>query len=58
MVADLQLFAAHAQDVAMRVLLAEAQAPDFPSLTPRELETLRWTLEGKTAGAGQDSQHL
>jgi DNA-binding CsgD family transcriptional regulator len=23
--------------------------PDLPSLTPRELKTLRWTMEGKTA---------
>ena len=25
------------------------QQPDRPSLTPRELEALRWTMEGKTA---------
>ena len=49
MVADLQLFAVHAQDAAQRVLLPSAPAPDAPSLTPRELETLRWTMEGKTA---------
>lgn len=49
MVADLQLFAVHAQDAAMRVLLPPAPQFDFPSLTPRELEGLRWTMEGKTA---------
>ncbi len=28
---------------------APPQATDFPTLTPRELECLRWTMEGKTA---------
>ena len=48
-VADLQLFAVHAQDAAHRVLLPRAADPDAPALTPRELECLRWTMEGKTA---------
>jgi DNA-binding CsgD family transcriptional regulator len=48
-VADLQLFAVHAQDAAQRVLLPSFPQSDLPSLTPRELETLRWTMEGKTA---------
>jgi DNA-binding CsgD family transcriptional regulator len=48
-VADLQLFAVHALDAAMRVLLPVAAPPDTPSLTPRELEALRWTMDGKTA---------
>jgi len=49
MVADLQLFAVHAQDAALRVLLPPSPQPDIPPLTPRELESLRWTMEGKTA---------
>jgi DNA-binding CsgD family transcriptional regulator len=49
MVADLQLFAVHAQDAALRVLLPASPQPDIPTLTPRELESLRWTMEGKTA---------
>jgi DNA-binding CsgD family transcriptional regulator len=49
MVADLQLFAVHAQDAAMRILLPAAPDSDAPTLTPRELEALRWTMEGKTA---------
>jgi DNA-binding CsgD family transcriptional regulator len=49
MVADLQLFAVHAQDAALRVLLPASAQPDVPNLTPRELESLRWTMEGKTA---------
>ncbi len=49
MVADLQLFAVHAQDTAMRVLVPERMRPDRPKLTPRELDSLRWTMEGKTA---------
>jgi len=49
LVADLQLFAVHAQDAAMRLLLPLAQRPERPALTPRELEALRWTMEGKTA---------
>jgi DNA-binding CsgD family transcriptional regulator len=38
-----------AQDAAMRILLPAAQRPEQPALTPRELEALRWTMEGKTA---------
>ena len=49
MVADLQLFAVHAQDAAMRILMPAVPVADAPSLTPRELEALRWTMEGKTA---------
>ncbi|MDE2370613.1 MAG: autoinducer binding domain-containing protein [Burkholderiales bacterium] len=49
LVADLQLFAVHAQDAAMRLLLPLAHRPERPALTPRELESLRWTMEGKTA---------
>lgn len=49
-VADLQLFAVHAQDAAFRIFTP--QPPNIqggPSLTPRELEALRWTMDGKTA---------
>ena len=50
MVADLQLFAVYAQDAAQRVLLpASAEQGNLPSLTARERECLRWTMEGKTA---------
>ncbi len=48
-VADLQLFAVHAQDVAMRILIPESLQPERPNLTPRELEALRWTMDAKTA---------
>ena len=48
-VADLQLFAVHAQDAALRIFVPGGSEPGVPSLTPRELETLRWTMEGKTA---------
>src|SRR2546423_1023102 len=49
MVADLQLFAVYAQDVALRLLAPPSPQADVPQLTPRELESLRWTMEGKTA---------
>lgn len=49
MVADLQLFAVHAQEAAMRIMLPAAKDPGVPSLTPREVESLRWTMDGKTA---------
>ncbi|KPF41634.1 hypothetical protein D621_21215 [beta proteobacterium AAP51] len=49
LVADLQLFAVHAQEAAIRLLVPPAQQPERPALTPRELEALRWTMEGKTA---------
>jgi DNA-binding CsgD family transcriptional regulator len=50
-VADLQLFAVHAQDAAWRLLMPELESADGlrVHLTPRELECLRWTMEGKTA---------
>lgn len=49
-VADLQLFAVHAQDAAFRILGAPPpRTAEVPSLTPRELEALKWTMEGKTA---------
>lgn len=48
-VADLQLFAVHAQDAAMRLLLPASPLADTPMLTARELEALRWTMDGKTA---------
>lgn len=51
MVADLQLFAVHAQDTAMRILISPSAQPECPALTPRELEVLRWTMDGKTAKA-------
>lgn len=49
LVADLQLFAVYAQDSALRILKPPLSLPGAPSLTARELETLRWTMEGKTA---------
>ncbi len=49
LVADLHLFAVHAQDAAMRLLSPVAPPVDVPALTARELEALRWTMEGKTA---------
>ena len=48
-VADLQLFAVYAQDAAIRLLLPVESQPERPFLTPRELEALQWTMEGKTA---------
>jgi DNA-binding CsgD family transcriptional regulator len=49
-VADLQLFAVHALEAALHLLVPAAPAqPLHPALTPRELEALRWTMEGKTA---------
>ena len=32
-----------------RLLLPPTQQPERPALTPRELEVLRWTMDGKTA---------
>lgn len=49
LVADLQLFAVHAQDAALRVLLPQTAVPERPALSPREAEVLRWTMDGKTA---------
>ncbi len=48
-VADLQLFAVHAQDAALRILVPLEAQPERPALTPREVEVLCWTMDGKTA---------
>jgi DNA-binding CsgD family transcriptional regulator len=50
MLADLQLVAVHAQDVASRLLQPEPVDTHSPTLTKRELEILKWTAAGKTAG--------
>lgn len=47
--ADLHLFASVAHEVAMRVLLPEFREAASLKLSRRELETLHWTMEGKTA---------
>jgi DNA-binding CsgD family transcriptional regulator len=50
LLADLQFLAVHAQDAAQRLLVPQAAndaAP--PRLTPRELDVLRMTREGKSA---------
>ena len=49
MLADIQLLAVHAQDAAVRLLTPAAPESEIPTLTPRELEVLRWTMEGKSA---------
>jgi DNA-binding CsgD family transcriptional regulator len=49
LVADLQLFAVHAQDTALRLFVPAERLVEIPTLTPRELEALRWTMEAKTA---------
>ena len=50
-VADFQVFTVYACEAASRLLLPTSResAEPAPCLTPRERETLRWTLEGKTA---------
>jgi DNA-binding CsgD family transcriptional regulator len=49
-VADLQLFAIHAQEAALRIFCPTAEdIPGAPRLTARELEALRWTMDGKLA---------
>ena len=50
LLADLQLAAVHAQDAASRLLLPTPPNRVKPSLTRRELEILKWTAAGKTAG--------
>ncbi len=48
-VAELQLLAVYAQDVAIRLFVQEAQQAEHPALSAREIEALQWTMEGKTA---------
>jgi DNA-binding CsgD family transcriptional regulator len=49
MVADLQLLTVHAQEAAARIFVPAPPVLPQATLTPRELEALRWTMEGKTA---------
>jgi DNA-binding CsgD family transcriptional regulator len=51
LLASLQLLAVHAQDAALRLLGVQTGAADVPRLTARELEVLRWTMDGKSAWA-------
>lgn len=52
---DLQLVAVHAQDAAMRLLKRDAPtASNEQTLTPRELEVLKLTMEGLTAAQISD----
>lgn len=48
LMADLQLFAVHAQSAAVRLLRPSVEAPQ-PQFSARELEILKWTMEGKSA---------
>lgn len=47
--AELTLFTMHAIEPALNLLVPPRVAAAAPVLTTRELETLRWTMEGKTA---------
>lgn len=49
MTAAVLMLAVYVQEAALRILLPTRFEHEPPSLTPRELETMRWTLEGKTA---------
>lgn len=50
MTGALQLFICHAQESGFRILMPDVgDAAQAYSLSPRELESLRWTMEGKTA---------
>jgi DNA-binding CsgD family transcriptional regulator len=47
--AALQLFAIHAHDAATRLMLFKPAYTELPRLTSRELDVLRWTMDGQTA---------
>jgi len=49
MMADLQLLATHSFEASMRLMLPMLQ-PRFSKLSNRELEVLKWTLDGKQHG--------
>jgi DNA-binding CsgD family transcriptional regulator len=51
LMADICLLAVHAQEAAVRVFLAEPAPAPRARLTPREIEILHWTKEGKSAWA-------
>ncbi len=49
LLASLQLLAVHAQDAAFRLFKFQELPGGAPALTRRELEVLRWAMNGKTA---------
>ncbi len=51
LLASLQLLAVHAQDAALRLLGVQNDGAEVPRLTGREIEVLRWTMDGKSAWA-------
>jgi DNA-binding CsgD family transcriptional regulator len=50
LLADIQLLAVHGQEAASR-LFVSSNTPELPRFTAREIEILRWTMEGKTSWA-------
>lgn len=58
LLADLQLLAVHAQDAATRLLARPRAHAQAPRLTRREIEVLRWTMEGKSAWAVAEILHV
>lgn len=52
LLANLQLLAVHAQSAAQNIFkTCQLEGKPAPSLTPREREILRWTMDGKSAWA-------
>lgn len=57
-VAEAQLFAVHAQEAALRIYSPPPADAFSKTLSPRELEALRWTMEGKTASQVGDMLNI
>lgn len=49
LITGLQLIATNAAAAADQIFKLPVAASEMPSLTPKELEVMRWTLQGKTA---------
>ena len=57
-VAEAQLFATHAQEAAARIFTPTFSSGPNEKLTARELEALRWTMDGKTAAEVGDALNI
>jgi DNA-binding CsgD family transcriptional regulator len=57
-VAEMQLFAVHAQEAAVRIFAPLSTSKQISKLSPREIQALLWTMDGKTASEVADALNI
>jgi DNA-binding CsgD family transcriptional regulator len=54
----MQLFAVHAQEAAVRIFAPLSTSKQISKLSPREIQALLWTMDGKTASEVADALNI